>query len=173
MGKSARVLGQEFGRSAREMNQLLKEHGYLDGEPGAYQLTEKGKQYGENQYHSRGTGGYAHNNRNWETRTWNDETALALQADMKASPSRREVAAEGDEPAGFVYFDDKDVRDEEPDAGWTDVVVSGAIIGAILIAPLAKPFWNDTVKPAADKLRSRLHRGGSSASAPSLKPSDV
>ena len=46
MGKSARVLGWEFGRNAREMNALLKQQGYLDGEPGAYGLTEKGKQYG-------------------------------------------------------------------------------------------------------------------------------
>jgi hypothetical protein len=66
MRKSARVLGWEFGRTAREMNELLREHGYLYGNPGAYGLTEKGQQFADEQYHSRGTGGYAHYNRSWE-----------------------------------------------------------------------------------------------------------
>jgi hypothetical protein len=38
MGKSARLLGYELGKSPREMNVLLKAHGYLYGEPGAYAL---------------------------------------------------------------------------------------------------------------------------------------
>jgi hypothetical protein len=85
MGMSARVLGFEFGRTAREMNELLKDHGYLYGTPGAYGLTEKGQQYAEEEYHSRGTGGYAHYNRSWETRTWSDGTTVALKAEMEAS----------------------------------------------------------------------------------------
>ncbi len=52
--KSARLLGQELRMNAREVNVLLKEQGYLEGGPGAYFLTEKGKQYGEDQDHQRG-----------------------------------------------------------------------------------------------------------------------
>lgn len=76
MGKSARVIGWEFGKSAREMNALLKEHGYLDGQPGAYELTEKGSRYARERYEHRGVGGYAHYNRDWTTRSWNERRRL-------------------------------------------------------------------------------------------------
>ena len=65
MNKSARVLGQEIGLTAQEMNQLLKAEGMLEGEPGAYSPTEKGKKYvNETDYH-RGPGGYSWYNRDW------------------------------------------------------------------------------------------------------------
>jgi hypothetical protein len=41
------------------------------------------------------TGGYAQYNPHWETRTWNDETAAALKADMEADPG--EVRADVDD----------------------------------------------------------------------------
>ncbi len=44
------------------MNALLHEYGYLEGSPGDYSLTEKGKEYGSEQYQHRGNGGYAHYN---------------------------------------------------------------------------------------------------------------
>jgi hypothetical protein len=72
MRKSARILGQEFGLTSQEMNFVLKEEGYLDGEPGNYFITEKGEKYAEEQDYHRGTGGYAHYNRYWTTRTWDD-----------------------------------------------------------------------------------------------------
>ena len=50
MGKSARVLGEEYGLNAQEMNRILKKQGFLDGGPGGYSLTEKGKQFGEQRY---------------------------------------------------------------------------------------------------------------------------
>lgn len=57
MGKSARILGQQFGKSASEMNKLLMQFGYISGEPGDYELTTKGRRYGQEQYNHRGTGG--------------------------------------------------------------------------------------------------------------------
>ena len=65
-------MGQDFGLTAQEMNFVLKEEGYLQGEPGNYSVTEKGQQFADEQYHHRGTGGYSHYNRSWETRTWDD-----------------------------------------------------------------------------------------------------
>lgn len=44
---SARNLGQKCGLTAEEMNVLLKEEGYLEGEPGNYSPTEKGQEYSE------------------------------------------------------------------------------------------------------------------------------
>ena len=95
MGKSARLLGYEVGKSPREMNVLLKAHGYLYGEPGAYGLTEKGKQFGQEEDHHRGTGGYSTYNRDWTTTTWDESVLDALTGDMDAAQQRA-----ADAPAG-------------------------------------------------------------------------
>lgn len=139
------------------MNELLKDYDYLYGNPGAYGLTEKGQQYAEEQYHSRGTGGYAHYNPSWETRTWNDETAAALKADMEANPGGCDAK---DSPAGdkeaFEDSSGSDNDDDGPQPSWTELAIGGAMVGALLIAPHVKPFWNNKVKPAAKKLRDRF-----------------
>ncbi|QZY19318.1 hypothetical protein [Streptomyces decoyicus] len=169
MGKSARVLGWEFGRTAREMNALLKEHGYLDGNPGAYGLTEKGQQYAEEQYHSRGTGGYAQYNPSWETRTWSDETAAALKADMQVNPGGFDLgssSAKEEDHFGCEPFVDcsSSGDDDSPAPSWKELAIGGAVVGALLIAPHAKPLWNNKVKPAAKKLRDRLAKQESAES---------
>ena len=58
MNYSARLLGQRFGLNAQEMNMALKQLGYLDGQPGNYIPTEKGKMFysgkvSQNIYHFR------------------------------------------------------------------------------------------------------------------------
>lgn len=161
MGKSARVLGREFGKSAQEINVLLKEHGYLDGAPGAYGLTDKGERYAEEQYHSRGTGGYAHYNRHWETRTWSDETVAALKADMRSKPEGPEVEASPADLELGVFMDCNPVgygssEDDDPQHTWKELAIGGAIVGALLIAPHVKPFWTDRLKSAAKKARDKL-----------------
>ncbi len=161
MRKSARVLGREFGLTAREMNELLKKHGYLDGEPGAYGITEKGQLYAEEQYHSRGTGGSAQYNPSWETRTWSDETAGALRADMEANPGGFDA---GDPPAQeedvfgdelFVDYGGGGDRGD-PQPGWKTLAIGGVVVGVLLVSPHVKPFWENKVKPAARKVWTRL-----------------
>ncbi|MFF2537930.1 hypothetical protein [Streptomyces cyaneofuscatus] len=46
--------------------------------------------------------------------------------------------------------------DDGPQLSWKELAIGGAVMGAILIAPHAKPFWDNKVKPAAKKLRDRL-----------------
>ena len=55
--RSSQIMGQDYGLTAVEMNFLLKEEGFLDGGPGTWTITEKGKQYADEQHHRRGTGG--------------------------------------------------------------------------------------------------------------------
>ena len=158
MGKSARTLGREFGKTAQEMNLLLKEHGYLGGEPGAYDLTEKGARYGQEQDHHRGTGGYAHYNRYWTTRTWNDETAASLAADIEAARNRPAHELLGDDSAGGIVADYSDDLSLETDREGTraGLIVVGAVLGAAYAAPRLRPFWNQRARPAARKLRDKL-----------------
>jgi len=91
--RSARILGRDHGLNAVEMNLALKGHGFLDGEPGAYRVTEKGLPFATETFESRGTGGYPQYNPSWETRTWNpkitDELNItdALKQSVRAEAS--------------------------------------------------------------------------------------
>lgn len=160
MGKSARVLGWEFGKTAAEMNQLFKEYGYLEGEPGAWRPTEKGSEFAEDHYHDNGYGGYAH--RSWETRTWSQETGEALRADIEAAPTPTDDNESYDmEFTDEVVFDhdpsfDQESNDDGLSWGWKELAVAGVVIGTVLIAPRVRPFYENKVKPAAQNLRDRL-----------------
>lgn len=161
MGKSARVLGWEFGKTAQEMNLLLKDYGYLEGEPGAYGLTDKGKQFGDEQYNENGYGGYAH--RGWETRTWNDDLAGALRADMEAYPdgppeptneTEQESSAEDEDEYVVVYDDGPDDAPELD--GKTMLILGGVAVSALLVWRYGPPLWKNHIKPAAVKVRDRF-----------------
>ncbi|MFE2531523.1 hypothetical protein [Streptomyces sp. NPDC059371] len=163
------MLGWEFGRTAREMNELLKDHGYLYGSPGAYGLTEKGQQYAEEKYHSRGTGGYAQYNRSWETRTWSDETAAALKADVEAGSGGLDAGDSPTEEEGTSPHEPLTDRggsgdDDVSQTNWKGLAITGVVVGALLVAPHVKPFWNNKVKPAAKKLRAGLTKKESAES---------
>lgn len=47
---SARLLGHLLGLTAMEVNLLLLHEGILEGEPGVYGLTDKGREYAVNRY---------------------------------------------------------------------------------------------------------------------------
>ena len=65
MSLSARMIGETIGKSSREVNQLLYEHGLLEGGPGNWALTALGETYGHVSCHDNGYGGYAA--RAWES----------------------------------------------------------------------------------------------------------
>lgn len=79
MKKSAMRLGQIIGKSAREVNEMLKDKGLLQGDPGNYQFTEKGEQYGEYRDEDNGYGGSAH--RNWSFKMWDEEVIHEISDD--------------------------------------------------------------------------------------------
>jgi len=78
MKKSARQLGYMIGKTAQDVNKLLKDNGYLEGVPGNYELTEKGKKYAEEKYHSNGIGGYSQYQVSYTTRKWDEEVAYEI-----------------------------------------------------------------------------------------------
>ena len=94
MGKSARILGEDFGLTAQEMNQLLKDQGFLDGNPGAYFLTEKGAEFAKEMDFHRGTGGYARYNRYWTERTWDESIKDVLDTSYESRRAARDAVAE-------------------------------------------------------------------------------
>lgn len=73
MKMSAKDIGKVLGETAQGVNLLLKEKGYLDGEPGNYTLTELGEKFGEIYEYTNGWQGYAKRVRS--SRLW-DETII-------------------------------------------------------------------------------------------------
>lgn len=145
-----------MGKTARELNALLRDHGYLDGSPGDYSLTEKGKAFGTEQYHHRGTGGYRHYNRDWTTRTWDDGIVSALAADMAAD---RPAPTASTEPVGEVKQKDEPAQndDRERPAWATAALVGGAVValvGGVVVAtnPRVHRWVGENVTPRAQKV---------------------
>jgi len=68
------------------MNVILKELGYVEGDPGAYGVTEKGAKYAFEKDHHRGPGGYSWYNRDWTTRTWDNGTGF-WRVDVPGRPA--------------------------------------------------------------------------------------
>lgn len=171
MRKSARVLGQEYGLTAQEMNFVLKEEGFLDGDPGNYAVTEKGEKYAEEQYHSRGTGGYSWYNRAWTTRTWDDGITdeLDITEDRKKeirqaiSIAKQKINESEDE--GIVI--ERDSRSNE-NADTTDADNDALVVAvsALLVAvsayeiykatPYIKRWWTDKAVPNLKKMKNRV-----------------
>lgn len=95
MQVSARILGQDYGLTAEEMNRVLVKQGFLQGTPGDYSVTQKALQYAVEKDFHRGTGGYACYNRYWTTRIFDDsiKEVLDVSADL-ISEVRSEIAAD-------------------------------------------------------------------------------
>lgn len=91
MGKSARMLGSDLGLTAQEMNQLLKDQGFLEGVPGAYTVTEKGSQFVKETYFQRGSGGSSKYNVNWTQRTWDESIKNVLDTSLEKCQAAREA----------------------------------------------------------------------------------
>jgi hypothetical protein len=73
---TARLLGDILGKTARQVNEALKENGFLEGEPGNYTFTEKGEQYGEEKDEDNGYGGSAY--RGWSYKKWDEEVLTEI-----------------------------------------------------------------------------------------------
>jgi hypothetical protein len=171
MRKSARVLGQECGLTAQEMNFVLKEEGFLDGEPGNYTVTENGEKYAEEQDHSRGTGGYSWYNRAWTTRTWDDGIAdeLDITEDRKkeirqaisiAKQKTNESEDEGLAIECNSYSNEAaDTTDANNDAlveAVSALLVAVSAYGIYKATPYIKRWWSDKAVPSLKKMKNKV-----------------
>lgn len=166
MGKSARVLGQEYGLTAQEMNFVLKEEGFLDGEPGNYTVTEKGKKFAEDKYDGRSYGYY---NQGWSTRTWDDEITdeLDITDDRKKeirqaiSLAKQKANKSEAEDTAVEYYDsnDEDTGDSNNDAlviAVSALLAAAATYGIYKAAPHIKRWWNSTAVPGLKKMKNKV-----------------
>ena len=157
MGMTATYLGKHvFARNARDMNKLLRLHNFLEGEPGAYRLTDLGKQFAKVVDFDKGYGGIAY--RQWDFPSWNDGIVNALKASMKANPDG--VLPASPAPAAVVTklstAASRSVSTRSPGLNKKTVVVGLVVVGAVAAAPAAKDAWDNKVLPTAAKIRSRV-----------------
>lgn len=163
-----------MGKTAREMNVLFREHGYLDGEPGNYETTPKGSQYASETSYERGTGGYSFYNASWDVRTWDEDVIDALNADIAAAASEPSADPELEEDAdvetdvdgepdvdGVLEFDD--LSEPQPESGsWTPVVlvVAAVVLVGVAVSPPVRRWADEKAKPRAQRAWRTLTRRG-------------
>ncbi len=136
MGMTATQLGSIFGRGAAAMNVLLKEHGFLEGGPGAWRPTELGKQFAQSHDFDNGYGGYAH--RSWGWLSWTDGLVDALQASIEQNPDGI-VAAPTTAASTAIVSANADSGQGFGKSRWVALAAVGV---AAVAAPVAKNAWN-------------------------------
>ncbi len=172
MRKPAKMLGEKYGLKSQEMNYILKEEGYLSGDTGEYAVTDKGSPFAEEKDFHCGTGGYAHYNPFWTTRTWDEsiENELNVTADMKeaarnaVAKARRQhwndiKAARAEADAAFLkrneQNDENDNASDESSEDDSNLLIAGLIIGGLIVlgygvykaVPHVVKWWEDSVTP--------------------------
>ena len=171
MRKSARGLGQKYGLTAAEVNFILKESGFLEGEPGNYTITERGAEYAEEQDHHRGVGGYSWYNKSWTTRTWNEEILdeLDITNDRKME-IRQAITIAGAKTTmpedclpqeyGDCYYqlDTEEVDDEALVAAIGALLLMVSAYGVYKAAPRIKQWWRNKAVPNLKNMKNRIIR---------------
>jgi hypothetical protein len=155
------------------MNVILKELGYLEGDPGAYGVTEKGAKYAFEKDHHRGPGGYSWYNRDWTTRTWDDGIVEELHVtdDLKhkaqeaVSAARRRMAETVADDFGAGADAVADNAANAAGNGKRVAVVAGgaaflagSAYGIYKAAPHAKKLLDEKVVPGLKNIKDKVLR---------------
>lgn len=188
MKKSATILGQDFGLTGQEMNYVLREKGFLDGNPNDYSVTEQGRPFAEEQDFQRGTGGYAQYNPSWTTRSWDESITNELDVtdDLKnearaaVAESRRQQwddikAARAEADARFLasrqpndYDSDDgtsyDASSSDDDSGAlrTVLIIGGLIVIVYSVykaTPVVINWWKTKVSPKMKEKKLTTRKG--------------
>lgn len=144
LGLSVTDIGSQIGATAVEVNRLLKDQGFLYGEPGAYGLTSKGEEFGVQRSHDNGYGGSAF--RSWETTHFDPsitdvldstpEKLAKVRVDISARKQAQKAArkiAQAESEANFQVFQaNKEAAELQYEIDWRKVwlVVAGVLVAA-------------------------------------------
>ena len=145
--------------SGREVNALLREHGYLDGVPGNYSVTDKGRPYAYETDEFRGNPRSLAYSTSWSTRSWDEEIVDELKREMAESSTTAGAASPLDEgaledPAAVVR------AGEESEGGAPDWrVIAAVLLGVAGVSaarhPRVKRWVREQAQPRVEKLWDR------------------
>lgn len=177
MRKSARYLGRDVGLNAEEVNVWLKEEGYLEGEPGDYRVTEKGRPYATQRHWETGSPNHAgHVSTSWKEEILNEigplsperrrelsDSVAANRAEKKRQRGEWEasLAANGDDSLDDGQRDGNDASDSNGGkvaaAAITVIAVSFlAVKGAQAAKPHVEKWWRETARPKIVKTKKNV-----------------
>lgn len=179
---SASLIGAEHNLTPVESNFLFKLAGFLEGEPGNWHVTQKGKPYANETIDGRGTGGSLIYNPSWGLRSWNTEIVDQLDTSPERIREVREAAAEDRrrkaelKAAKAAELDEEDNDDGvASDAGldtdvlkWAGglVLAAAAAYGAWKAAPHVKRWCTKTVVPRIKNVKARVTGASDEGSKP-------
>jgi hypothetical protein len=169
---AATTIGTQLGLSPQETNWLLFNNGILEGEPGAWRQTEKGKAFRVDHFPYRGPGVYNHYPSDYPT-DWYDpsimdeltvtpEVRVALDEQVRAHRAAKAAARNAaSEPAVEPEVDEASV-DGRP----LRVIILGAAglllatAGGVLIVrrygPTWKRKWQEDAVPRLERAKARI-----------------
>lgn len=177
MRKSARYLGRDVGLNAEEVNVWLKEEGYLEGEPGDYRVTEKGRPYATQGHWETGSPNHAgYVSTSWKEEILNEigplsperrrelsDSVAANRAEKKRQREEWEasLAANGDDSLDDGQRDGNDASDSNGGkvaaAAITVIAVSFlAVKGAQAAKPHVEKWWRETARPKIVKTKKNV-----------------
>lgn len=177
MRKSARYLGRDVGLNAEEVNVWLKEEGYLEGEPGDYRVTEKGRPYATQRHWEPGSPNHAgYVSTSWKEEILNEigplsperrrelsDSVAANRAEKKRQREEWEasLAANGDDSLDDGQRDGNDASDSNGGkvaaAAITVIAVSFlAVKGAQAAKPHVEKWWRETARPKIVKTKKNV-----------------
>lgn len=177
MRKSARYLGRDVGLNAEEVNVWLKEEGYLEGEPGDYRVTEKGRPYATQRHWETGSPNHAaYVSTSWKEEILNEigplsperrrelsDSVAANRAEKKRQREEWEasLAANGDDSLDDGQRDGNDASDSNGGkvaaAAITVIAVSFlAVKGAQAAKPHVEKWWCETARPKIVKTKKNV-----------------
>lgn len=177
MRKSARYLGRDVGLNAEEVNVWLKEEGYLEGEPGDYRVTEKGRPYATQRHWETGSPNHAgYVSTSWKEEILNEigplsperrrelsDSVAANRAEKKRQREEWEasLAANGDDSLDDGQRDGNDASDSNGGkvaaAAITVIAVSFlAMKGAQAAKPHVEKWWRETARPKIVKTKKNV-----------------
>ena len=143
MSLSAKQLGEKIGLNAQEMNTLLKEEGYLRGEPGNYNATATGDSYVSEKSWSNGYGGYAA--RGYSYNVWDESILDRLDTSNenlriireKTSLERKNRRAEKEKrsqeywQAHSPLYKKDNVNEEQLEISGTELIIGIGIVAGV------------------------------------------
>lgn len=177
MRKSARCLGRDVGLNAEEVNVWLKEEGYLEGEPGDYRVTEKGRPYAAQRHWETGSPNHAgYVSTSWKEEILNEigplsperrrelsDSVAANRAEKKRQREEWEasLAANGDDSLDDGQRDGNDASDSNGGkvaaAAITVIAVSFlAVKGTQAAKPHVEKWWRETARPKIVKTKKNV-----------------
>lgn len=178
MGRSTAALGRDLGLNSQEMNILLRDKGYLEGEPGDWKLTDKGREHAKQQHWDVPSSGHA----GYVTTRWDDsvredigevspeckrqidDEISARRAEQHRQRQERQTALDnnGDDDSEDGYSYDRYGEDAVIDGKAAGVAIAVLAIGFLgaKFAKWAKPrvekWWDETAQPKLSVTKEKL-----------------